>query len=223
MTSQPKQHMAGAPTAAAGATRISSTMCTSLSLGKSPLPSPLSTTTPYTKPTLRPTAPTTNGKAPSECRAQQAPHYYNKHGNKQASSSSLQLGGGSTPAATTPAAARSTLQPAITTPRLEPGTPRLYSTARNLPLGAGHEQAEPGLSPLPTTSKKINSDERKKLQAATKIPEARQLFNGHRTNAPTQLHFLARNAPHPPGKGSEQAGRNGLQLGDSTTPSAVSA
>ena len=228
MTSQPKQHMAGAPTAAAGATGISSTMCTSLSLARSPLPSPLSTTTPYTKPTLRPAAPTTNGKAQSECRAQQAPLYYNKHGNKQASSSSLQLGGGSTPAAATPAAvtpaaARSTLQPAITTPRLEPGTPRLHSTARNLPFGAGHEQAEPGMSPLPITSKKINSDDRKKLQAGTKIPEARQLFNGHRTNAPTQLHFLARNALHPPGKGSEQAGRNGLQLGDSTTPAAASA
>jgi len=134
--------------------------------------------------------------------AQQTPHFYNKHGNKQASSTSRQLGGESTPAAAAHAAAWSTLQPAVTTPRLEPGTPCLHSTIRNLPFGTGLVQAEPGLSPLPITSKKINPDERKKLLAATKISEARQFFNGHRTNAPTQLHSLAGNALHPLGKDS---------------------
>jgi len=79
------------------------------------------------------------------------------------------------------------------------------------------------MNPLPATSKIIHSDDRKKLQAGTKVPEARQLFQDHRTNAPIQLHCLAKNALHPPGKGSEQAGRNGLQLGDSSTPAAVSA
>ena len=153
--------------------------------------------------------------------AQQAPHFYNNHGNKQASSSSRQRGGESTPAAATHAAAYDTLQPAAITPRLEPETPRLCSAARNLPFGMRHEQAEPGLSPLPIISKKIKSDERKKLQAATKIPEARQFYNGHRTNAPTQLHSLAGNVLHPLGKGSELAGRNGPQLGEGTTHAAV--
>jgi len=153
--------------------------------------------------------------------AQQTPHFYNKHGYKQASSSSRQLGGESTPAAATHAAAWSTLQPPAPTPRLEPGTPCLCSNARNLPFGTRHEQAEPGLSPLQITSKQIHSDERKKLLAATKIPEARQFYNGHRTNAPNQLHSLAGNVLHPLGKGSEQTGRNGLQLGEGTTPVAA--
>ena len=153
--------------------------------------------------------------------AQQTPHFLNKHGNKQASSSGRQLGGESTPAAATHATAWSTLQPSATTPRLEPETPCLCSNARNLPFGTRHEQAEPGLSPLPITSKKINSDERKKLQAATKIPEARQFYNGHRTNAPNQLLSLAGNVLHPLGKSSEQAGRNGLQRGEGTTPAAA--
>jgi len=222
MTSQPTRHLAGAPTTAAGAAGISSTSCTSLILDVSALPSPPSPTTQHTEPAWRQAAPITNGKAQSECGAQQALHHHNKIDNKQAGSSSLQLGGGSSPAAATPAAGWDTLQPTSAISRPEPGTPRLHRPAPDLSLGAGYEQTEPGLNPLPATSKKINSVDRKKLQSSTQVPEARKLFYHHGTNALAQLHRLARNAPHPPGQGSAQ-GSNGLQLGDSSTPAAASA
>ena len=149
MTPQPKQNQAGAPTAAAGATGISSTMYTSLIPDGSPSPSPLSPTTRYIAPTPQQAAPTTNGKAQPECRAQQAPHHYIKNGNEQAGTSSLQLGDGSTPAAVTPAAVRGTSQPASPISLTEPETPRMHRPARDLPFGAGHAQTKLAMDPLP--------------------------------------------------------------------------
>jgi len=113
------------------------------------------------------------------------------------------------------------VQPANATFLMEPETPRMQQLARDLPFGAGHEQAEHAMDPEPASSQKINSDARKKMQTSTQAPEARQLLNDHRENAPTQLHHLARNAPHLPEKGSEQAGSNSLQLGDNSTPAAA--
>ena len=149
MTPQPKQNQAGAPTAAAGAAGLSSTSCTSLIPDGSPSPSPLSPTTHHIAPAPQQTAPTTNGKAQPECRAQQAPHHYIKNGNEQAGSSSLQLGDGSTPVAVTPAAVRGTLQPTSVNSLTEPETPRLHRPARDPPFGAGHEQANLAIDPLP--------------------------------------------------------------------------
>ena len=147
-TPKPKQTQLGAPTATAGAAGIRSTRCTGLIPDGSPSTSPLSPTT-HHEPASQQAAPTTNGKAQPECRAQQAPHHYIKNGNEQAGSSSLQLGDGSTPAATTPAAVRGTLQPASANPLTEPETPRLHRPARDPPFGAGHEQAKLAIDPLP--------------------------------------------------------------------------
>ena len=223
MTPQPTRHLAGAPTTVAGAAGISSTLYTSLIVDVSALPSPPSLTTHNTVPVWRQAIPITNGKAQSVCGAQQALHPHHKIDNKQAGSSSLQLEGGSSPAAATPAAAWDTLQPNSAISRLESGTPRMHRSAPDLSLGAGYEQTKPGLKPLPATSKKINSVDRKKLQSGTQVPEARQLFYHHGTTALAQLHRLARNAPHPPGQGSAQAGNNVLPLGGISTPAAVSA
>ena len=111
MTPQPTRHLAGAPTTVAGAAGISSTLYTSLIVDVSALPSPPSLTTHNTVPVWRQAIPITNGKAQSVCGAQQALHPHHKIDNKQAGSSSLQLEGGSSPAAATPAAAWDTLQP----------------------------------------------------------------------------------------------------------------
>jgi len=111
--------------------------------------SPLSPTTRYIAPTPQQAAPTTNGKAQPECRAQQAPHHYIKNGNEQAGTSSLQLGDGSTPAAVTPAAVRGTSQPASPISLTEPETPRMHRPARDLPFGAGHAQTKLTMDPLP--------------------------------------------------------------------------
>jgi len=223
MTPKSKQTQPGAPTATAGAAGIRSQRCTSLIPDRSPSTLPLSPTTHHAEPAPKLAAPTTMGKAQPECRAQQAPHCCIKTGNEQAGSSSLQLGGGSTPAAATPAAVRGTLQPTSAISLMQPGTPRMQQPARDLPFGAGHEQAELAMDPEPASSKEINSDDRKKMQTSTQTPEVRQLLKDHRENAPIQLHHLARNAPHLPEKGSEQAGNNSLQLGDSSTPAAASA
>ena len=132
------------------------------------------------------------GEAPQERRAQQAPHY----GNEQAGSSSLQLGGGSAPAAATPAAARCSLQPASSA---KLGTPHMHRQARDLPFGAGHEQAKLAMDPKPANNKQIILDDRGKLQACAHAPEARQLLK-HRT---THMHGPALDLPF--GAGHEQA------------------
>jgi len=109
-------------------------------------------------------------KAQPECRDQQDPHHRIKKGYKPAGSDRLQPGGGSTPAAAAPAAVRGPLQPdgVISLPEL--GNLRMHRPARDLPLGAGHEQAERTVDPLPASSTKINSDDRKKLRQAHKHP-----------------------------------------------------
>jgi len=110
------------------------------------------------------------GVARQERRAQQAPHSSIKKGTEQAGSSSLHLGGGSTPVATTPAAAQGTLH--LT--RL--GTPHMLRLAQDLPFGAGHEQANLAMDPHPATNNQIISSDPGKLQACAQTPEARQLF-----------------------------------------------
>jgi len=141
-------------------------------------------------------APTTIGEAQQERRAQQAPHHSVKKGKEQAGSSSLQLGGGSTPAAATPAAVRCTLQP--TSPATL-GTPHMHRQARDLPFGAGHEQAKLAMDPQSANNKQIILDDRGKLQARAQTPEARQLLK-HRT---THMHRPAQDLPF--GAGHEQA------------------
>ena len=213
MTSQPTRHLAGAPTTAAGAAGINSTLYTSRVFNVSSLPSPLSPTTHHIGPAWRQTAPATKGRAQSECVAQQALHPHNKIDTKQAGSSSLQLGGGSSPAAATPAVAWHTLQPNSAISRPEPGTPRMHRVAHDLSLGAGYEQTEPGLNPLPATPKKINSVDCKKLQSVTQVPEAPQLFHHHWTTAQQAPHFYNKH-------GYKQASSSSRQLGGGSTPAA---
>ena len=103
LTSQLRQNQPGATTAAEESAGISSTIRISLIPGGPPSPSPLSSTTHPAMALPQQVAPTTMGEAQQERRAQQAPHHSIKQGNKHAGSSSLQLGGGSTPPAATPA------------------------------------------------------------------------------------------------------------------------
>jgi len=196
MTPQLKQNQPGATTAAEGSVGISRTICTSLIPGGPPSPSPLSSTTHHAMPTPQPTAPTTIGEAQKERRAHQAPHYSIQKGNEQAGSSSLQLGGRSTPAAVTPTVVRCTLQ--LTSPA-EFGTPHMHRQARDLPFGAAHEQAKLAMDPKPANNKQIILDDRGKLQARAHAPEVRQVLK-HRT---THMHGPALDLPF--GTGHEQA------------------
>jgi len=139
--------------------------CTSLIPGGPLSPSPWSSTTHHVMPIPQPAAPTTIEEAQQERRAQQAPHHSTKEGNEQAGSSSLQLGGRSTPAATKAPAVRYTLHPTTAIPLSQLGTP--HRPARDLPFGAEHEQANHVMDQTPTTYKQKNSDVRKILQKKT--------------------------------------------------------
>ena len=148
LTRQLMQTQPGATTAAEGPAGTSSTTCTSLIPGGPPSPSPLSSTIHPAVVLPQQAAPTTMGEAPQKRRAQQAPHYSIKHGNEQAGSSSLQLGGGFTPAS--PAPLRCSLQPASSA---KLGTQHMLRPARDLPSGAGYEQAKPAMNPLADNNK----------------------------------------------------------------------
>jgi len=176
MTPQLKQSQPGTTSAAEGSAGIKSTTHTSLIPGGPPSPSPLSSTTHHAMPIPQQAALATMGEAQQERRAQQAPHYSIKKGTEQARSSSLQLGGGSTPGAATPAAARCTLQPTSAIPLAKLGTPHMHRPARDPPFGAGHEQAKLAMDPQPATNKQIISDDHENLQERAQAPEARQLF-----------------------------------------------
>ena len=52
----------------------------------------------------------------------------------------------------------------------------MHRPARDLPFGAGHEQAKLAMDPMPTNNKQINSDDRENLQERAQAFEARQLF-----------------------------------------------
>jgi len=169
LTRQLMQTQPGATTAAEGPDGTSSTTCTSLIPGGPPSPSPLSSTTQPAVALPQQAAPTTMGEAPQERRAQQAPHHSIKHGNEQASSSSLQLGGGSTPAAVTPTAVRCSLQPASSA---KLGIPHMHRQARDLPFGAGHVQANLVMDPVTASNKQIFLDDRGKMQTRAQAPEA---------------------------------------------------
>ena len=169
LTPQLKQKQPGATTAAEGSAGISSTTCISLIPGGPPSPSPLSSTTHPAMALPQQVALTTMGEAQQERRAQQAPHHSIKQGNKHAGSSSLQLGGGSTPPAATPAAVRCSRQPASPA---KLGTPHMHRQARDFPFGAGHEQANLAMDPKTVNNKQIILDVRKKLQTRAQAPEA---------------------------------------------------
>jgi len=220
LTLQLKKSQPGATTAAEGSAGTKSTPYTRRIPGGPASPSPLSPTTHDARPTPQQAAPTTLGEAQHARMAQQAQHYSIEKGSEQPGSNGLQLGDRSTPAA---ASARCTLQLESTTTRAKLRTSHTHWPARDPPFGAGHEQAKLSMNPLPASNKKINSDNRKKLQTSTQAPEARQLLKDHGKNALIQLKRLVRNAPHLPEKDSEQASSNSLQLGDSPTPAAASA
>ena len=80
----------------------------------------------------------------------------------------------------------------------------MHRPARDLPLGAGHEQAELAMDPLSASSKKINSDDRKKLQTSTQTPEARQLLQDHRANARLPCNHVPIIMPAKDGMGQQQ-------------------
>ena len=80
----------------------------------------------------------------------------------------------------------------------------MHRPALGLPFGAGHEQAELAMDPLPATSKKINSDDRKKLQTRTQTPEARQLLQDHRANARLPCNHVPIIMPAKDGMGQQQ-------------------
>jgi len=103
------------------------------------------------------------------------------------------------PAAATPTAVRCTLQPTSAIPLDKLGTPHMHRRARDLPFGAGHEQAKLAMDPMPANNKQIILDDRGKLQARAQAPESRQLFK-HRT---THMHRPALDLPF--GAGHEQA------------------
>ena len=165
LTPQLMQTHSGATTAAEGPAGTSSTTCTSLIVGGPPPPSPLSSTIHLAVALPQQAAPTTMGEAPQESRAQQAPHY----GNEQDGSSSLQLGGGFTPAAFTPAPLRCSLQPASSA---KLGTPHMHRQARGPSFGKGHVQANLVMDPVTASNKQKNLDDRGKLQTRTQAPEA---------------------------------------------------
>jgi len=182
------QTQSGATTAAEGPAGTSSTTCTSLIPGGPPSPSPLSSTTQPAVALPQQAAPTTMGEVPQERRAQQAPHHSIKHDNEQAGNSILQLEGGSTPAATTPATVRCSLQLACSA---KLGTLHMHRQARDLPFGAGHVQANLVMDPVTANNKQKKLDDRGKLQTRAQAPETRQLLK-HRT---THLHRPALDLP----------------------------
>ena len=106
------------------------------------MPSPLCSTTHHAGHLPLQAAPTTIGETRQDRRVHQAQYYSSKRDTEQAGGSSLQLGGRSMPAAATPAAVRGTLQPTSA-----------ISPARDLPFGAGYEQAKPAMNPLPANNK----------------------------------------------------------------------
>ena len=77
-------------------------------------------------------------------------------------------GGGSTPAAATPAAARRFLQPKIAKCQAMLQTPHMHWSARVFPFGAGYEQAKPAMDPQHATTKQLISDDYEKLRHAHK-------------------------------------------------------
>ena len=147
--------------------------------------------------------------------AQQAQHHSIEKGSEQACSNSLQLGDRSTPAAVS---ARYTSQMENTITRAL-RTPHMHWHARDLPFGAGHEQAKLAMDPLPASTKQINSDDHKKLQASTQAPEAHQLLKDQGENASAKINRLAGDAPLlPRAEDYEQAGSGGPKLPGESTP-----
>jgi len=114
-----------------------------------PPPQPRTSTPHAIMPMLQRAAPTTTRRAQHERKAQTARRHPLKDGNEQAGSS-LQLGGDSTPHA---ALAHYTLQPTQPSVKDKTSTQHMPTPARDLPFGAGHEQAKLAMDPMSTTSK----------------------------------------------------------------------
>jgi len=181
-----------ATTAMEGSAGAKSTTCTSLIPGGPPSPSPRDLTTHGARPALQQAAPATTGEAPPERRAQHARYHSPETGHKHAGSNRLQLGGKSTPAATS---ARDTLPPTkpITQGKLR--TLHRPGPARDLPFGAAHEQVKHVMDQLPANNIHKISDDRKMVQGCAQASEALQPSQDHGVNAPAGLKRLARNVP----------------------------
>jgi len=72
------------------------------------------------------------------------------------------------------------------------------------------------MDPLAASTKKINSDDRKKLQASTQAPEAHQLFKGQGEQASDKIIRLARDVPRLPR--AEDYEQGGPKLPGESTP-----
>ena len=169
--------------------------------------------------TLKRATPTTTRRAQHERKAQPARPHPLEEGNEQAGSNSLQLGGESTPHA---ALAQCTLQPMKPSIKAKPSTQHMLTPARDLPFGAGHEQAKHVRGPTPTTYKQKKSDDRKMLQQHAQAPTPLQVPQDHGANAMIRAQRLAQNAPHHSLEdGHGQAGSNSQQLRRESTPHAT--
>jgi len=134
-----------------------------------------------------------------------APHLPVKD-SEQAGRNSLQLGDSSTPAA---AWVRCTPQLACTTTRAHQ-SPHMHGHARDLPFGAGHEQAQLARDLLEASTKKFNSNDRTKLQALTQAPEGHQPLKYQGAQASDKIDRLVRHAPRLPR--AEYSGQGGPKL-----------
>jgi len=113
-------------------------------------------------PMLQRAAPTTTRRVQQKRQAQPARPHPSKKGNEQAGSNSLQMGGESTPHELA-ALAQCTLQPMQPSMKGKPSTQHMPTPARDLPFGAGHEQAKHAMGHMPANIKQKNFDSREML------------------------------------------------------------
>ena len=198
-TLQPRTNQHGGPTAAVGLAGLSGTLCARLILGGPPSTSPLRPMPHYAEHLPPQAAPAITGEARQDRRAYQAPHCSTMSGTEHTVGGSLKPGGCSLPAAAPTPAVNGTLSPTLAISLDTLGNPHTPRLARGPPFGVGHEHAKHAVDPKPTTNKKQISDDRGKILARTKSPEARQL-----PRLGTQ-HLLRPTRDLPFGMGSEQA------------------
>ena len=93
---------------------------------------------------------------------------------------------------------------------------------RDLPFGAGHEQAKHAMDQMSANNKQKNSDNREMLKERAQAPETLQLSQDHGGNAPTRFKRLARDAPHLSlDAGDKQACNSGLHQRCDSMPHAT--
>ena len=158
-TSQVRQRQLGSTTAAQRPAGTMDTSHVSRIHDGTPPPQPRTSTPHAIMPMLQRAAPTTTRRVQHERKAQPARPYPLKDGNEQAGSS-LQLSGDSTPHA---ALAHWTLQPTQPSMKDKPSTQHMPTPARDLPFGAGHEQAKHAMGHMPANIKQNFFDDREML------------------------------------------------------------